>query len=444
MRIRSFRFALSLLAAALVLGGCRDEIQVTVSPEAVTAVAGEIVTFTGDATGADDPRVGWSVSEGTIDPEGRYKVPLKAGTYEVTAWSVEDRARVAIAKVTVPRAPTVSIYPETLTLQAGASHTFVAMTHDVADRSVEWVLNPSSPEPFFQLSHNHSFHAPSQPGTYQLVARSAMAPEATATATITVTTEPQPSVNLTQQWDVTSTYAGSFMKLDGHAWDGSKQTSPLWSVDGPGGITSGGLYLVPEEPGISYVRGAAPSSPSRDALLAITAKKPDALPVVSIAPNYNLFMRPGSQQSFVARVFGAEDREVLWSIREPDGGTITQDGVYTAPAVSEFKTFHALATSKANPSRSAEVTVMVSSVTNDRSVVITPNVLKLPRGGSARLSAKVTGGIGLAVAFWRVVSTGGGTITQDGTYTAPNTPGTYFVAAEASGNTDTLARITVE
>src|SRR5512135_1577298 len=42
-------------------------------------------------------------------------------------------------------------------------------------------------------------------------------------------------------------------------------------------------------------------------------------------------MQPGATRAFAATVSGAADESVYWSILEADGGSITQDGVYTAP-----------------------------------------------------------------------------------------------------------------
>jgi chitinase len=69
----------------------------------------------------------------------------------------------------------------------------------------------------------------------------------------------------------------------------------------------------------------------------------------------------GQVQKFTAVVKGADRDGIRWGVDERDGGQITEDGMYTAPATSGI--YHVLATSKANPSaRSvAKVTVVTES-----------------------------------------------------------------------------------
>lgn len=64
--------------------------------------------------------------------------------------------------------------------------------------------------------------------------------------------------------------------------------------------------------------------------------------------------------TFAASVVGPSNTGVTWSVLEgASGGIITAGGVYTAP--TSHGTFHIVATSAADPSRSATATVAVSS-----------------------------------------------------------------------------------
>jgi hypothetical protein len=60
---------------------------------------------------------------------------------------------------------------------------------------------------------------------------------------------------------------------------------------------------------------------------------------------------------FTASVSSTSDTAVSWSIVEPGGGTITQSGVYTAPAIPG--TYTVKATSHANPNDAGTATVPV-------------------------------------------------------------------------------------
>jgi hypothetical protein len=69
-------------------------------------------------------------------------------------------------------------------------------------------------------------------------------------------------------------------------------------------------------------------------------------------------MQPGASRDFQATVRGAADKSVYWSVKEPDGGSITSDGVYTAPATPG--TYTVTATSRADVRASASVRVTVT------------------------------------------------------------------------------------
>jgi len=66
----------------------------------------------------------------------------------------------------------------------------------------------------------------------------------------------------------------------------------------------------------------------------------------------------GGSQTFTATVTGSTNTAVTWSVVESSGGTITGAGVYTAPATAG--SFHVKATSMADASQSAQVSVTVS------------------------------------------------------------------------------------
>ncbi len=62
---------------------------------------------------------------------------------------------------------------------------------------------------------------------------------------------------------------------------------------------------------------------------------------------------------FVATVTGPANTAVTWSVTEAGGGTVSAAGVYTAPG--SRGTYHVVATSVADPARSATATVTVRS-----------------------------------------------------------------------------------
>ncbi len=82
---------------------------------------------------------------------------------------------------------------------------------------------------------------------------------------------------------------------------------------------------------------------------------------VSIEPNLSTTVPKSGAIAYTASVTGSGNTAVKWSIQEgASGGNITNKGLYTAPAT--VGTFHVIATSQADPGKSATATVTVSSI----------------------------------------------------------------------------------
>ena len=94
------------------------------------------------------------------------------------------------------------------------------------------------------------------------------------------------------------------------------------------------------------------------------------VPPISITINPSTAtVSEGGSQSFIATVTGSSDTAVTWSVQEGTvGGTITNSGVYTAPEGPG--TYHIVATSQVDSSRSALATVTVSNFNSPGSMAI--------------------------------------------------------------------------
>lgn len=77
---------------------------------------------------------------------------------------------------------------------------------------------------------------------------------------------------------------------------------------------------------------------------------------VTVSPA-TLTLVPEGTATFTANVTGTGDPTVTWSVQEANGGDITPDGVYTAPATEGV--YHVVATSNADPTQSDTATVTV-------------------------------------------------------------------------------------
>jgi chitinase len=81
---------------------------------------------------------------------------------------------------------------------------------------------------------------------------------------------------------------------------------------------------------------------------------------VSVRPE-EAWVAAGGEAQFRSLVTGTVDREVSWSVAESGGGTVDANGTYRASAgVTGTRTVHLVATSRADPSRSATVAVTVA------------------------------------------------------------------------------------
>ena len=111
--------------------------------------------------------------------------------------------------------------------------------------------------------------------------------------------------------------------------------------------------------------------------------------------------------------------EIVWNVREAEGGIITPAGLYTAPETAGK--YHVEA---AIPDGTAEAEVTVRPV----SVVVRPPERTLGQGQSFKFSSEVEGTVNKEVE-WSVVEQGGGSISEEGRYTAPQKAGTFHVRA---------------
>ncbi len=144
---------------------------------------------------------------------------------------------------------------------------------------------------------------------------------------------------------------------------------------------------------------------------------------VTISPSA-VTMTSGETQTFTAAVTGSLNQMVTWSVQEGSaGGTINSSGVYLAPAA--FGTYHVVATSQADPTKSGTATIMVAPV----SVAIIPASVAMRLGATQTFAATVTGSSNTAVTWTVQEGATGGTITGAGFYTAPTTLGTFHVVA---------------
>jgi len=148
---------------------------------------------------------------------------------------------------------------------------------------------------------------------------------------------------------------------------------------------------------------------------------------------------PSSTLTLAATVTGATDERVTWSVS--GGGTVTNTGVFTAPATTGTSTV--TATSVADTTASATSTITISNATGVV-VSVTPSTVNVAPSSEVQLTATVTGTTNTGVT-WSVSPLGMGTVNSDGLFTASATTGAVTVTATSKANPSASAfsRVTI-
>ena len=138
----------------------------------------------------------------------------------------------------------------------------------------------------------------------------------------------------------------------------SDQTVTWKATTGAGTIDSSGLYTAPSDGAFAgyLITITAISKVSPNVLGSALVTLPSG--VLTIAPDA-VVVRPGIAQAFTATVVGLADTRVTWTVQGTGGGTITSDGLYTAPLATGV--YSVAATSSANEDYSTTAVVVVAT-----------------------------------------------------------------------------------
>ncbi len=169
-------------------------------------------------------------------------------------------------------------------------------------------------------------------------------------------------------------------------------------------------------------------------------KPPDIEATVTISPD-SVFVKPEGQIAFTAQVAGLSDSTLSWSVNGVKGGnsvfgTITSDGVYTAPSVAPADPHIAIrATSVFKPTVYGDALAVVMTV------LLTPSSAAMGPGEQLDFEAEVLGLENQSVAWSVNGEPGGGaeygTIDEAGLYTAPQAyPAAGTIAVGATSVAD--------
>jgi hypothetical protein len=179
--------------ALIVLAGCgAKHITVTVTPPEATLQPGDSAWFSATVSGARNTGVNWSLAEPRAGEVflGLFNAPKRAGTFHITAASVEDPKAHAIATVTVLPMPVV-LDPIMVTLpldkvKASAPIAFTATAIDESGEhpvSVTWNVREKDGG---DITHEGAYTPPLNPGSYHIEAVAKEDPAKKAVALVTV------------------------------------------------------------------------------------------------------------------------------------------------------------------------------------------------------------------------------------------------------------------
>jgi sugar lactone lactonase YvrE len=164
---------------------------------------------------------------------------------------------------------------------------------------------------------------------------------------------------------------------------------------------------------------------------------PPAPPVSITLTPLTATLAAGGTQQFTATVVNASNPAVTWSVQEgAAGGTISATGLYTAPSSlpNPTNTFHVVAASAADPTKTATATLTVTRPNVD--ITVTPGTSLMTVGASQAFTAVVNATPSAAVTWSVQEGAAGGSVTSTGVYTAPasipGTTATFHVVATSS------------
>lgn len=315
----------------------------------------------------------------------------------------------------------VSVSPQTASLQPAQQTQFRASVSGTTNRSVTWKTSGGT------VTSSGLYTAPSVNGTYTVTATSAADSTQSASASITVSQPTQVSISVSPY--TANIQTGGQQQFTASVL-GTSNTGVAWKATG-GTVTTSGLYIAPSTAGTYTVTAMSAADSTKSDSATITVSQPTQVSI-SVSP-YTANLQIGGQQQFTASVLGTSNTGVAWTATR---GTVTTSGLYSTPSTAG--TYTVTGTSAADSTKSASATITVSQPTQV-SVSVSPGTASLQAGGQQQFTALISGTSNTAVTW----TASGGTITTSGLYTAPAAAGTYTVTALSAGSSSTSASATV-
>jgi hypothetical protein len=399
-------------------------VSVAITTTPVAMVAGATQTFAATVSNDVTPSAGvtWSASVGTITTGGVYTAPTPVGaaTATITATSKTDTSKTNTATVTLT--PITVTIPTTPTAIAGAATEAITatLTGDATlNAGVTWSITNGGGSLTAVTSTSVTYNAPLPVTTANAVITAASKTDNTKTATITIPLTPISVAAISPA--TASMGTGGSQAFTDSVNNDSSNSGVTWSIGSGVGTftassTTGVTYNAPTTVISSVTTVTLTATSIKDNTKTTTATITLNPVSVAVSPT-TATMVAGQTQTFTPTVSNdGATPGVTWTASV---GSITAGGVYTAPTPVPSGTTSATITaiSKTDTTKTAIATVTLTPV----AVSVSPTTATVIGGASTTIVATVTGDTALNKGVtWTVSpSTGAGTVTTGGVYTAP-------------------------
>jgi uncharacterized protein (DUF1800 family) len=342
---------------------------------------------------------------------------LTAGLYQRPAKSVRIRVKnpgsLFSNTITVPvgnSGSSITVSPRTATVALGATQQFTASGRS----SVTWSATAGT------ISQNGMFTAPKvMPLSNIVTIRAAGTGDESGTATVTLVNAPPPPITITPPTVTVALGATKQFTANG-------QSNVTWSATA-GTISQTGLFTAPATMPLSNtvtITAAGTGNQSGTATVTLANAPPPSITVTPPTATVAL----GATKQFTA----SGQSNVTWSA---SAGTISQNGLFTAPNVMPPSNVTITAAGTGNQSGTATVTLANPP---PPSITVTPPTATVALGATQQFTAS-----GQSNVTWLATA---GTISQTGLFAAPNTMSTsniVTITATGTGNQSGTATVTL-
>ncbi|HEV3332052.1 MAG TPA: hypothetical protein VG096_13770, partial [Bryobacteraceae bacterium] len=330
--------------------------------------------FTPTLTGTINTAVNWSLNPpvGNINSTGLYTAPAvvnSAQTVIITGTSAADTTKFATATVNLVPV-NVSLTPTVTTLSASQTQQFSPSVSGAVNPAVTWNLNPA-----IGSITNGLYTAPAVISSSQTVTITAISvADTTKFASALVNLQPAAaSVAVSVNPGTTSLKASGTQQFAASVAGTSNQTV-TWSLNPNVGTISGGLYTAPAliaASQIIIVTATSAADPTKSGTAQVTLQP---TVIVSLSPG-SASLQALQTQQFTATIAGTGNTGVTWSLN-PNVGTISSTGLYTAPAtIAAQQQVAVVATSTADTTKSGQATVTLNPAAGPSAITLPVEVM---------------------------------------------------------------------